>query len=445
MNHSALLTDLYQLTMMAGYYENNMDEIASFEVFIRNYPPNRCYFIAAGLEQIIDYALNIKFTKDEIEYIRNLKGFENISADFYSYLENFKFTGDIWAMKEGNVFFTNEPVIRITAPVIQAQLLETYILSMFNMQTMIASKASRAVCAAEGRQVIEFGSRRAHGPESAVLAARASYISGCVGTSNVYAGYKFGIPVYGTIAHSWVLAFDKEEEAFENYFKIFPNNSILLVDTYDTIEGVKKAIQTSPDIKGIRIDSGDLYSLSVEARKILDEAGLKNAIIVASGDLNEIKIKKLVEAGAPIDSFGLGTSLSTSADAPYLSGVYKLVEVEKNHNIIGKAKFSEKKATYPCKKQVWRFIDDNGKFVKDIISTIEENYDNAVPLLHQVVKDGKQITANPTLDKIRESHKQSLSCLDGRLLSIDCVSGAKIEISDKLQEEFNKTKTWSVS
>ncbi|OGH97912.1 MAG: nicotinate phosphoribosyltransferase [Candidatus Melainabacteria bacterium GWF2_32_7] len=442
MKHSALLTDLYQLTMMAGYYENNLNETATFELFVRNYPPNRNYLIFAGLEQILDYTLNIKFTEQELEYLRKHPTFKNIRDEFFDYLKDFKFTGDIWAMPEGTVFFPNEPVMRITAPIIQAQLLETYILSMFNFQTMIATKASRIVSASQGRQIIEFGSRRAHGPEAATLAARASYIGGCTGTSNVYAGHKFGLPIYGTIAHSWIMAFDSEEEAFEKYYKSYPDNTILLVDTYNTIEGIKKATRISPEIKGIRLDSGDFYLLSLEARKILDDAGLQNTKIVASGDLNEYKIKDLIEKGAPIDAFGVGTELVVSADAPALGGLYKLVEIEKDSKSIYKAKFSQNKITYPGKKQVWRFLDNN-KLVKDIIASAEENIytqQNAIPLLSQMVKEGKVLSPLPNINEIKQHCLNNLIQLDKKLLNSDSTTNIQIEISKSAQAKYNQLK-----
>ena len=439
MINSVFLTDLYQLTMMAGYFQNKMDEIAIFEVFTRKYPPNRCYFIAAGLEQILDYVQNIKFTDDEIEYLRKNKTFSHIKDDFFEYLKNFKFTGDIWAMPEGTVFFPNEPVIRVTAPIIQAQLLETYILSVFNFQSMIATKASIVTYEAQDRKVIEFGSRRAHGPEAAALAGRAAYIGGCIGTSNAYAGYKFGIPAYGTIAHSWVLAFDKEQESFEKYFQAFPESTILLVDTYDTVEGVKKAVKISPKIRGVRLDSGDLYELSVESRKILDDAGLKDAIIIASGDLDEYKVKKLIDKDAPIDVFGVGTTLATSSDAPFFNGIYKLVEIEKDNKLIQKAKFSENKATYPGKKLVWRFLDENNKLINDIVADIEEDYsDNATQLLVHTVKNGKQLIPNPPITKIQEYCLSNLTQLDKKSLGVNCSPVTKVEISQKLKDKFNQ-------
>lgn len=435
MEKRALLTDLYQLTMMAGYYEDKVDETATFELFIREYPLNRCYFIAAGLEQILDFALNLKFTQEEVKFLRNNKIFKNVSEDFFNYLENFKFTGDIWAMPEGTVFFANEPVIRVTAPIIQAQLLETYVLSVFNFQTMIATKASRVVNVAGKYKVIEFGSRRAHGPEAGVFAGRAAYIGGCAGTSNAYCGFKFDIPIYGTMAHSWVMAFDSEKESFEKYFKVFPETTVLLVDTYDTIEGVKKAVQISPKIIGIRLDSGDIYSLSIESRKILDNAGLKDVMILASGDLNEYKIKELVDKKAPIDMLGVGTDLSTSADAPNLGGVYKLVEVEKDHKIIPKAKFSRKKATYPGKKQVWRILDDKNKLVKDIVASETENLsDNAIPLLVHTVKEGKLLVSIPHINRIRELCLNNLQQLDKEALGLECSPVDKTEISQRLKD-----------
>jgi nicotinate phosphoribosyltransferase len=299
---------------------------------------------------------------------------------------------------------------------------------------MIATKASRLAYIEGKHKIIEFGSRRAHGPEAGALAGRAAYIGGCAGTSNAYCGYKFDIPTFGTMAHSWVMAFDSEKESFEKYLKVFPDSTVLLVDTYDTIEGVKKAVQISPKINGVRLDSGDLYTLSVESRKILDDAGLTDAIILASGDLNEYKVKELVDKGAPIDVFGVGTDLATSADAPNVGGVYKLVEVEKNHILIPKAKFSTKKATYPGKKQVWRILNDDNKLVKDIVAhETEDSFDNAMPLLIHTVKNGELLTPKIPLSKIKELCLNNLLHLDKNAFGLECTPVCKVEISQKLK------------
>lgn len=438
MKESPLLTDLYQLTMMAGYFEDRIDYTATFELFVRKYPEHRCYLIAAGLEQIIDYVQNLTFSEDEIDWIRNNKIFKHVSDEFFEYLKEFRFTGEMWAMPEGTVFLQGEPVIRVTAPIIQAQLLETYLLSLFNFQSMIATKASLMVYSAKGGRIIEFGSRRAHGPEAGLLAARASYIGGCVGTSNVYAGFKFGIPTFGTQAHSWIMAHDSEKEAFENYYKIFPESTIFLVDTYDTIDGVKHAIEVSKSLQGVRLDSGDLHDLSVKTRKFLDMHGLNDAIIVVSGDLTEFKLKRLINQNSPIDVFGVGTELVTSADSPSLNGIYKLVEVEKDGRIIPKAKFSEKKSTYPGKKQVWRFLGSDGKLLKDVISTLDESFEDAFPLLELVVKDGKMVAKQPSLKEIREKCLKNLQYLNKTNLGPECNYCPTVLISDGLQAKFNE-------
>ena len=328
-NFSALQTDLYQSTMAAGYFKYHRDLVATFEMFIKRMPHERSYFIACGLEQVIEYLINLEFSQEEIDFLRKHPSFESVNRSFFDYLKNFKFKGELRAVPEGTVIFADEPLIQITAPIIEAQIIETYILSVVHIQTLIATKASRIVQVAskDGRKrpVIDFGSRRAHGPQAGVYAARASYIGGCDGTSNVYAGLKFNIPTYGTMAHSWVESFEKEEKSFKKYFETFPKSTILLVDTYNTIEGVKKALQINPEIKGIRLDSGDLLYLSKKSRKMLDEAGLKHVKIMASGNLNEYKIGELVDKKAPIDSFGVGTELVTSHDSPSVDLIYKLI------------------------------------------------------------------------------------------------------------------------
>src|SRR5262247_2835942 len=314
--YSGLATDLYQLTMAAAYHASGRRERASFELFTRKLPEGRSYLIVAGLEQALDYLRGLSFSDGEIEYLRGLPAFESVSAEFFDYLRDFRFTGEVWAMPEGTVAFAGEPLARVTAPLIEAQIVETYLLSTINFQTLIATKASRIVEAAEGRGIIEFGARRCHGFGAALYAARAAFIGGCVGTSNVEAGRLFELPVYGTAAHSFVMAFDSEREAFHAYHEVFPESTVLLLDTYDTLNAAHLATEFGPELRGVRLDSGDLAELSKRVRSILDEAGMRRTKIFASGDLNEFKIAELIAAGAPIDLFGVGTDLSTSRDAP---------------------------------------------------------------------------------------------------------------------------------
>jgi nicotinate phosphoribosyltransferase len=318
-----LTTDLYELAMAAAYFDNGINQRAVFDLFIRRLPERRSYLIAAGLEQALDYLSTLSFTADQIEYLREHSSFQNASAEFFDYLSRFRFTGDVWAMPEGTAVFAMEPLLRVNAPIIEAQIIETFLLSTINFQTMIASKASRIVRAAEGRSVIEFGTRRAHGTEAGLFAARAAYIGACVGTSNVEAGHLFGIPTFGTLAHSFIMSFDREDDAFRAFLKVFPKTATVLVDTYDTIRAVKRlARDFGPAIQAVRLDSGDLLELSKQVRQILDDAGMTGTKIFASGDLNEYKIADLISRGAQIDSFGVGTELATSYDAPDLSGVY---------------------------------------------------------------------------------------------------------------------------
>src|SRR5918995_2659094 len=296
-NDIALATDLYELTMAAAYFKSNQtDRIGVFEAFVRKLPRNRSYMVAAGLEQAINYLLNVRFTDEQIQYLRLTEIFSNVGEDFFNYLRNFKFTGDMWAVPEGTVLFPNEPILRIEAPIIESQIVETFLLSIINFQSLVATKASRIVSAASGRSVIEFGSRRAHGPQAGFLAARASFIGGCTGTSNMLAGHKLGIPVFGTMAHSFIMSFEKEEEAFQQFNHIFPSG-FLLVDTYDSIMAVKKIIRAGIRANGIRLDSGDLLHLSIDIRRILDQAGYSYTKIMASGDLNEYLIKELMDKG----------------------------------------------------------------------------------------------------------------------------------------------------
>ncbi len=390
MRNLTLLTDLYQLTMGQGYFEKKRhEETAVFDIFFR---PNRLitYSVAAGMEQAAQYLTNLHFDEEDIAYLRSLGLF---TEDFLAYLKGLRFTGDVYAVKEGEIVFPYEPILTVKAPMIQAQLVETALLTIINHQTLIATKASKICAAAQGAVVMEFGLRRAQGPDAGVYGARAAVIGGCTSTSNVIAGRLFNVPVAGTMAHSWVMNFPSEIEAFRAYAETFPDACLLLVDTYDTLRsGVPHAIEVFKELrasghepKGIRLDSGDLAYLSKEARKMLDKAGFEKAIICASGDLDENSIRSLKEQGAKIDSWGVGTKLITSADLPALGGVYKLAAVyDEAGNEIPKIKLSDttEKITNPSFKEVYRIYDrETDKAVADYITRFDEVVDEREPLL----------------------------------------------------------------
>jgi len=408
---SGLATDLYQLTMAAAYLANGRNDRASFELFVRWLPPGRSYLMAAGLEQALDYLQNLSFSEEEIEYLRGLPMFAGVSSEFFDYLRAFRFSGDVWAMPEGTMAFAGEPLLRVTAPLIEAQIVETCLLATINFQTLIATKAARIVESAQGRGVIEFGARRCHGFGAAIYAARAAFIGGCIGTSNVEAGKLFGLPVSGTAAHSFTMAFEHEIDAFRAYHKVFPESTTLLLDTYDTINAAHLATEFGPQLKGVRLDSGDLAGLAKQVRAILDKAGMQQTKIMASGDLDEFKISAMLAAEAPIDLFGVGTELSTSRDAPALGGVYKLVEVETGGHIEPKMKLSRAKATYPYRKQVWRESDDKGGFVGDVIAMEGETHQQGEPLLNQVMTDGRLIAPPISLDQVQQYAKLQVARL----------------------------------
>ena len=400
--YSGLQTDLYELTMAAGYLETGFDARATFELFVRSLPARRNYLVAAGLDQALDFLENVQFSGEEIAYLRKQPVFGRIGGDFFEYLAKFRFSGDVWAMPEGTVFFPGEPILRVTAPIVEAQIVETYLLAAINFQTMIASKAARVTQAAGGRTVIEFGTRRAHGMESGVLAARAAVIGGCQGTSNVAAGHRFGIPTYGTQAHSWIMAHENEEEAFRQFLDIFPDHAVLLVDTYDVRAAVEKIIAMGRKPRGVRLDSGDVAADSVWVRQRLDQAGWKNVIVFASGDLDEDRIASLLAEGARIDGFGVGTALVTSNDSPALGVIYKLVETDIDGEVRSAAKFSATKVTYPGRKQVFRFSHPDGRFANDIIGLAEEDFPRAESLLIPVMTGGNRSVPRTDLNAASE-------------------------------------------
>ncbi len=410
----SLLTDFYELTMCASYFDNKRNGPATFDLFIRKLPPNRSYYIFAGLEQALLYLKNLRFNTEQVDYLRE-RGFKE---DFLNYLRGFKFSGEVWAVPEGTIVFPDEPLIRVTAPIIEAQLVESFLLNTVNLQTMIATKASRVAHAAQGKTVIEFGLRRTHGTDAGMKAARCSYIGGCNGTSSVLAGMKYGIPVFGTMAHSFVMFFDNEAEAFKAFAKTFPKTSTLLIDTYDNIKGAQNAAAIAKTLErkgfrlsGVRIDSGDLAEISKKVRHILDKNGLDYVKIFASGDLDEYKIEDLLRRGAKIDSFGVGTRMSTSEDRPYVDIIYKLCEkMGGSGEFVPTMKLSQGKITLPARKQVYRVKDRNGIFAKDIIALHDEKVEGT-PLLIKVMEKGKIVHKLPSLEQIRNNGLQNLSKL----------------------------------
>ncbi|HSW49282.1 MAG TPA: nicotinate phosphoribosyltransferase, partial [Bryobacteraceae bacterium] len=426
---SGLLTDLYELTMAAGYFAaGKSEEKATFELTIRRLPANRSFAIAAGLAQAVEYLTSVRFEDGDVRFLRSLPQFSRASEGFFDRLRRFRFTGDVFGMPEGTPVFAGEPVLTVRAPLIEAQIAETYLLATIGFQTMVATKAARVVQAAEGRAVVEFGTRRAHSPQAGLLAGRAAYIGGCLGTSNTLAGSRFGIPVFGTAGHSWVLAFPEEEEAFRRLQELLGEGTTYIVDTYDTLDGVRKAAALGSPLWGIRLDSGDLMELSRDARAILDAAGLTSAKVMATGDLNEYKIRALVEAGAPIDAFGVGTDLVTSADAPAMGVVYKLVELESNGTRRYTAKFSEDKRTYPGAKQVFRFLDH------DEIACAWECGASSQPLIRPVLTDGDLAEPLPTAAEARAHAAASLAALPAACRRLAAPEPRRIEYSPALRD-----------
>ena len=440
----SLFTDYYELTMCASYFDNKNFEPATFDLFIRRLPENRSYFLFAGLEEALQYLQNITFTDEHLMYLKKL-GF---SYDFLDYLHDFKFTGDVWAVPEGTISFPNEPLIRVTAPIIEAQLVETFLLNTINLQTMIATKASRVVHAANGKSVIEFGLRREQGIDAGMKVARSSYVAGCQGTSNVLAGMAYGMPVFGTMAHSFIMSYQKEIDAFRAFAKTFPNKSTLLIDTYDDMAGAKKAVIIAKELEakvhnlgGVRLDSGDLGKTSQKVRKILDDNDLGYVKIFASGDLDEFKITQLLNEGAKIDAFGVGTKMGTSADRPYLDVIYKLCETMTSDSSFSPImKLSKDKITLPGRKQVFRFKDEEGFFEKDLIALSDEKV-NGEPLLFRVMENGKLIFNLPTISEIRAKAAENVSKLPTEFKVLTNPPVYSVELSQKLQRLIETTKS----
>jgi nicotinate phosphoribosyltransferase len=431
---NGLLTDLYELTMAAGYFEaGKASQRATFEFSIRRLPANRNFVLAAGLPEVVDYLLNLSFTREEIDYLRGLPQFANASPEFFEYLGKFRFTGDLFSVPEGTPLFAGEPVLVIRAPIIEAQIPETYVLSAVTFPTLVATKAVRCVEAAGGRAVVEFGTRRAHTPEAGVIGARAAYLGGCSGTSNALAGFRYGIPVMGTAAHSWVMSFAGEAKAFRLLQRLMGAHTIQLIDTYNTVEGARLAAQLGDPIWGVRLDSGDLLALSREVRGVLDQAGLGHAKIIASGDLDEHKIRDLVASGAPIDSFGVGTQLATSADAPAMSAIYKLVELDVNGIQRFTSKLSEDKVSFPGAKQIFRDV------ARDVVARSGE-CGRGEALLRPVILAGRLVEPLPTLEQARRRAAESLGKLPAALRQLEPAEPWPVIYSRELRALIEQTR-----
>jgi nicotinate phosphoribosyltransferase len=428
---SLLLTDLYQLNMLQAYLDEDATDKAVFEFFVRKLPSRRNFLLAAGLEQVVDFLEDARFSEADLAWLASSGRF---SDGLLKWLASFRFTGDVDAMPEGSVFFQNEPILRVTAPLPQAQLIETRLINLLHFQSLIASKAARMVLAAPGKLLVDFGLRRAHGIDAGLLAARASYIAGFAGSATVPASPRFGIPLFGTMAHSFIQVHDDEVAAFEAFARSRPENLVLLIDTYDTLAAARKVVGLAPklrmtgiNVRGVRLDSGDLIALSQGVRHILDEGGLRDVTIFASGGLDEDELARIQRANAPIDGFGIGTSLTTSSDAPAFDCAYKLQE----YAGLARRKHSSGKATWPGCKQVWRSFDQEGRMSGDVVSARTDEQPG-MPLLEPVMRDGRRAAPAPRLDAIRTRSADSVARLPEPLRKLETAAGYSVSIGQPL-------------
>jgi len=424
----SLLTDLYELTMAQAYFHSGRTGSAAFDLFVRNYPPDRGYLVCAGLEDALNYLESFGFDEEAIDYLNSTRIF---TSDFLDYLKTVRFTGKVRALAEGRLFFAGEPILEVAGPIIEAQIVETYLINQLNLQSMIATKAARCVFAAGGRAVVDFALRRTHGSDAGMKVARASYLAGCAGTSNVLAGKRHGIPIVGTMAHSFVATFEREIDAFRAYAASFPEACILLIDTYDPIAGAKKAVEVARELAargkklhGVRIDSGDLATLARAVRRIFDEAGLREIQIIGSGGLDEYDLAEFTAANVPFDSYGVGTQMGISGDAPSLDTAYKLVEVGGRPVL----KLSHNKASMPGRKQVYRFRGD-ARLKYDVIALADEAITGGEALLETVMEDGKVIGRQPALKEIRDRCRAEFALLDEKIKAVRAPAAYPVEIS----------------
>lgn len=434
LDDAALFTDLYELTMAASYFREGMDGAATFSLFVRRLPTARGFLVAAGLEDVLAFLEQVRFSRFAVDYLRGLARFD---APFLDMLRSLRFTGQVRALSEGTICFPDEPLLEITAPIIEAQLVETAVLNFCHFQTVVASKAARAVIAARGHPVVEFGLRRAPGLDGGMKAARASFIAGAAATSNTLAGLAYDMAPTGTMAHSYVSAFPHEIDAFRAFVRAFPTGATLLIDTYDTVAGAHKAVTVARELEAhgtrlgsVRLDSGDLVALSKAVRAILDGAGLRYVQIFASGNLDESRIAQLLDQGAPIDAFGVGTRMDVSADAPYLDMAYKLVEYDGRPVL----KTSEGKKTWPGEKQVWRVRGRDDRFAHDVIGLRAEAPPaaGAQALLEPVMQSGRRLAAPPPLATLREHCARQVAALPDELRRLDDPAGYPVHYSPSL-------------
>lgn len=431
-----LRTDLYQLTMGAALLAHGRDDVATFELYTRRLHPQRGYWLACGLELALEYLEGLHVSKEQLDWLRDLPHFASVDAKLLDRLGQLRFTGDVWALPEGTPVFPNEPLLRVTAPIVEAQVVETYLLSLVNFSTLIASKAARVATACGTKQFVDFGTRRAHGPEAGELVARASYVGGAAGTSNVEAAHRLGIKVHGTFAHAWVMAWDDEATAFRKYAEVFPNATTLLIDTYDTVAAARRIVAEKLPCRAVRLDSGDLGALAKQVRAVLDAGGRREVQIIASGDLEERKIAELEASGAPIDVYGVGTELATSKDCPALGGVYKVVETRAGGRVRHPVKVSTDKGSWPGVKQVWRRTTTASDLARgDVVELASEQAPSAdhAPLLEQVMKGGRRLRPAPSLDALRAQAQARLAALPDGVRRLEAPDPWTVTIGPRLQ------------
>jgi nicotinate phosphoribosyltransferase len=430
-----LLVDLYELTMAQSYYDHKVLDSATFSLFVRRLPPDRGYLVAAGLEDVLRFLEGFHFSRESIDHLRSLGIF---SSAFLNYLSTLRFTGDVWAIPEGRLLYADEPLVELTAPAIEAQIVETFLINQVNMQTLIASKAARCVDAAQGRALVDFSLRRTQGVDAGLKTARVCHLVGFQATSNVLAGELYGIPVSGTMAHSFVTAYEHELDAFRAFAATFPERCVLLIDTYDTLDGARKAVRVAHEMKergqrlaGVRLDSGDLFALSSEVRRILNAAGLDDVQIVASGGLDEFEIETLVRNGAPIDAFGVGTKMGVSEDAPYLDIAYKMVSFG-DRDVL---KLSTGKTSLPGAKQVYRVYDQAGSAHHDVIAARLESTGNGEPLLVKMMEQGRRTTPACSLEESRRWFEEDRRRLPPPYRRLRNPSQYRVDISPGLADQ----------